>query len=166
MTTDTDTGLTAIELAAMRQADDLCFFHRAGRSYIRAVKRVRPSARQPFAQDVTLEIACDTRWTDYTRQFGQCYPAPEFDAFEMCGMYQDGALATTVAMLRKGDALALRWIYGNKNGHMENAGFRQDVLELHVRRGERRMVFHIADAIGPVSASLMVRSVRAMAAAE
>jgi len=166
MTTDTDTGLTAIELAAMRQADDLCFIHRGGRSYIRAVKRMRPSERQPFAQDVTLEIACDTRWTDYTRDAGQCYPVPDFDAFEMLGVYSEGALATTLAMLRKGDRLALRWVRGNSNGHMKDIGWRQDMLELHVTRGDRRLVFHLADSIGPSDAAHIVRSVRAMAAAE
>ena len=140
-----ETGLDALHLAALRKCDDVVFCHREGKSYIRAVKRARQSAADPFAQDVTVEIECAFRWTDYARD-GISYPVPCFDGFEMIGNYDNSAWRTTANLLRKGDRLTLDWAKDcqGSSGTIAEAGLHWDMLTLRVGRGtDQRLCFHI-----------------------
>ena len=67
------TGLNAIQVAALRKADRVAFFHRdkpdatGETSYIEAIKSPSPSERDPFAKEVYVILPCEFRVTDYTR---------------------------------------------------------------------------------------------------
>jgi hypothetical protein len=157
-------ALDAIQLAALRKCDDVSFHHRDGKSYMRAVKRVRQSEREPFAQDVIVEITCDTRWDDYAREFATSYPMPSFNAFEMVGNYTDSCWRTIASMLRKGDRLMLHWSRNcfGKDSDLAVAGFQMDRLTLCVARGsDQRLHFHIDDSVvRPGNSARMIRDVR------
>jgi len=163
-----DTGLDAIQIAALRKCDDVVFTHRAGQSYIRAVKRApMPTAADPFPQEHTIEIPCDTRWHDYSREFAQSYPMPEFTAFEMVGNYSESAWRTIASLLRKADRLMLHWSKDclGPDSDLARAGFHLDRLELCIARGANdRLTFRIDDAIvRDGSSARMIRNVRALA---
>ena len=162
--TSADTGLDAIQLAALRKCDDVAFFHREGRSYIRAIKRMQPSAGAPFAQDVIVEIECATRWDDYSREFATSAAPVSFDAFEMCGNYSDSAWRTIASLLRKGDRLMLHWSKDcmGPQSDLCRAGFHLDRLSLAVGRGtDQRLNFHIDDSVClGTNTARMIRNVR------
>jgi hypothetical protein len=159
-----DTGLTTVELAALRKCDDAAFFHREGRSFARAIKRAGlPTAADPFPQESIVEIECGTQWNDYSREFGTSWPMPQFDAFEMVGNYSGSCWRTTTSMLRKGDTLTLHWskdIMG-AGSDLCKAGFHMDRLTLCVARGDARLTFHIDDSVvAGHSTARMIRNVR------
>jgi len=158
-----NTGLDAIQLAALRKCDDVAFYHHEGKSYIRAIKRVRQSEAQPFAQDVVVEIPCATRWNDYSQTRGISWPVPSFQAFEMVGNYSESCWQTTAGMLRKGDELTLEWSHNcfGCDSDLVRAGFQLDRLTLCVARGAAKLRFHVDDSVCPVtSTARMIRNVR------
>jgi hypothetical protein len=163
MTNEIEPGLDAIQLAALRKCDDVVFCHRDGVSYIRAVKRVRPSDAEPFAQDVAVEFPCETRWTDYSREWCIAYPVPQFAGFEMVGNYTDGTWRTIAHALRKGDVLCLHWMKDcmGKDSDLCRAGLTLDRLELVVMRGANKLTFHLDDKVMHAdSLARMIKNVR------
>jgi hypothetical protein len=153
-------GLDAVQLAALRKCDDVCFFHREGKSYIRAIKRYRPSERDPFAGDVEVVIDCATRWHDYAKDRGISFKVPSFDGFEMVGNYDDSCWRTTAIMLRKGDVLTLDWSKDCQSPVVADGGLHVDYVRLMVQRGKDRLWFHIDHAVTPDNSARMIKNVR------
>ena len=54
--------LDALQIAAMRKADVMCFHHRERQSYIRAVKRNAKTERNPFAEDEYNDSSTPESW--------------------------------------------------------------------------------------------------------
>lgn len=150
--TDVSTGLTALELAALRKSDDICAFHREGRSFLRAYK---------FAVDQNIEIECGTCWTDYSRESGTSYPVPLFDAFAMVGNYTHSALRTIVTLLHVGDELSLAWVRDAGKSYVKDAGLHWDTVDLLVRRGDKRLRFHLDTNVCKDNSARMIQNVRA-----
>jgi hypothetical protein len=162
-TTTPQTGLDAIQLAALRKCDTVSFHHHNGQSYIRACKRIEPSARDPFAVDQDVTIACETHWTDYSRECGMSYPVPSFAGFASLGNYDDSEWRTTAQMLRKGDELILRWQRdaGTTNALRDDSnGFHLDRVSLIVIRGKETWRFHLQATICQDNTARMIRDVR------
>ena len=162
MTTDsppTD-GLDAVQLAALRKCDDVCFFHRVDKSYIRAIKRNPRTEADPFATEVAVDIPAATHWHDYAKDRAISYPLPTFDGFEMVGNYSESTWRTTAGMLRKGDCLALEWSKDAHSPVVDESGLHVDTLHLIVTRGKDRLRFLIDYAITPNNSARMIKNVR------
>ena len=121
------TGLNAIQVAALRKADRVAFFHRdkpdatGETSYIDAIKSPSPTENDPFAREVCVIIPVEFRLTDYTRGEKIPYGSDAFNAFEMVYSYSD-EWKTTASFLRAGDKLCLHWQRGGfTTESMENA---------------------------------------------
>jgi hypothetical protein len=155
------TGLDAVQLAALRKADDLCFVHNyGGQSYIRAIKRKGCYNPDPFAQDVEFIVACGTRWHDYAKGLGiQTMPSC-FEAFEMVGNYPDSCWRTIAGCLRKGDELVLEWSKDCQSPVVNDAALHVDYVQLVVVRGDQRLKFHIDHSISPDNSARMIKNVR------
>lgn len=168
-TSETKTGLDAVQIAALRKADRVAFFHRATpdasgeTSYVEAIKRALVDARDPFARDAVIIIPCDWRLMDYTRDADSKIPygSDAFKAFEMIhGAQYDDAWKTTASLLRVGDALTLLWSRGAFTTEgMQNASpkFYGDTLHLRVTRGEKVLTFHIDTSICEDNCARMIR---------
>lgn len=163
-------GLTldAVQLAALRKADSVCFFHRpkpdttGETSYINAIKRAKQSAADPFSQDVCVQIVCEHRLTDYSDSDSKIpYDSEAFNAFEMIHSAQhENAWQTTASLLRAGDKLMLIWERGAfTTQHMKEATpkFYGDRLSLLVTRGERQLTFHIDTRVCEDNSARMIR---------
>lgn len=157
------TGLDALQLAALRKADRVAFFHRDKpdatnqTSYVEAIKEALKD--DPFHREAYVIIPCEFRLTDYTRGEKIPYGSDAFNAFEMVYSYND-AWKTTVSLLRVGDKLTLHWARGAWNTErMENAtpAFYGDTLHLIVTRGEKVLTFHVDTSICEDNSARMVR---------
>ena len=161
------TGLDAIQLAALRKADRVAFFHRDKpdatneTSYINAIKENKPSASNPFApRETGIIIPVEFRLTDYTRGTKIPYGSDAFNAFEMVYSYND-AWSTVTSLLRVGDKLCLHWTRGGfTTERMEQATphFYGDTLYLLVTRGEKVLTFHVDTSICEDNSARMIRT--------
>jgi hypothetical protein len=169
-TTETETALDAIQIAALRKANRVCFFHRANMkpdasgfaSYISAVKENRPSAKDPFGLAAEISIPCKSTLRDYSsgeQKVG--YLSEAWSGFDMIHVAQSEEVwQTTASLLRPGDKLTLDWWRGGFTTEaMQNASphFYGDSLHLQVRRGEKVLTFHISTRVGEDNTARMVR---------
>lgn len=153
--------IDAVQLAALRKCSDVVFSHFNDASSIRAIKRTRACASNPFAGDVELTIPCETRWNDYAKDCGMSWPVPSFRGFEMFGNYDDSAWRTIATLLKVGDVLTLEWSRDAASHEtMRQLGLHGDRLRLLVIRGKARMWFELATSICPDNTARMIRDVR------
>lgn len=148
-----------IKVAALRKADRVCFYHREGESYIRAIKEQEVTASDPFRpKEVDLHIDCGTVFTRYD---GPSWPVPEFTAFHMIHVARHSAEWQTIAgLLKAGDRLKLHWRRGSlSTDAMKGVRWAGDDLLLVVDRGEKRLTFHIGSHV--TEANNRFRMVRA-----
>ena len=164
-TIDISKGLDAIQVAALRKADRVAFFHRdkpdatGQTSYIEAIKSPSPTENDPFAREVYAVIPVEFRLTDYTRGEKIPYGSDAFNAFEMVYSYND-EWKTIASLLRAGDSLCLHWQRSAWNTQaMENASptFFGDKLALLVTRGEKVLTFHVDTSICEDNSARMIR---------
>jgi hypothetical protein len=165
------TGLDAIQVAALRKASRVCFYHRpkpdasGETSYICAIKEHAPSPIDPFApHETSILIRADWRLREYTRSSSSDaipYGSDQFNAFEWVNCAQsDECWQTTASLLRVGDKLTLRWSRGGfTTESMENATptFYGDALFLDVQRGDKRLSFHIDTSVCENNSARMIR---------
>jgi hypothetical protein len=169
-TTETKTGLDAIQLAALRKADTVCFFHRhvpdttGETSYICATKKNKPSPIDPFApHETSVIIPVEYRLRDWTREQADKIPynSEDWKAFEWIGSAQyHEEWRTIVSLLRVGDKLTLHWQRGAwTNEAMQNATpkFYGDSLSLIVDRGDKVLHFHIDTSVCEDNTARMIR---------
>jgi hypothetical protein len=170
-TTIETTGLDALQVAALRKASRVCFYHRPKpdasgfASYIAAIKEHSPSPIDPFApHETSILIPCDWRLREYTRSSSSDhipYKSGQFNAFEWVHCAQsDDCWMTTVSLLRVGDKLTLLWSRGGftTEAH-ENATptFYGDALFLDVQRGAKRLTFHVDTSVCENNTARMIR---------
>ena len=157
--------LDAIQIAALRKADRVAFFHRdkpdatGETSYIEAIKSPSRTEKEPFAKEVYVIIPCEFMLTDYTRGNKIPYGSDAFNGFEMVYSYSD-EWKTTASLLRAGDKLSLHWQRSGWNTEaMENATpkFYGDKLCLLVARGEKVLTFHVDTSICEDNSARMIR---------
>lgn len=162
---DIGKGLDALQLAALRKADRVAFFHRdkpdatGETSYIEAIKSPSPTERDPFAREVYVIIPVDFRVTDYTRGEKIPYGSNAFNAFEMVYSFND-VWQTIASLLRVTDKLCLHWQRGGfTTESMENATphFYGDSLHLLVTRGEKVLTFHVDTSFCEDNSARMIR---------
>jgi hypothetical protein len=138
-------GLDAIQVAALRKASRVCFYHRpkpdasGETSYICAIKEHAPSPLNPFApHETSILIPCEWRLREYTRSSSSDaipYGSDQFNAFEWVNCAQsDECWQTTASLLRAGDKLFL-----------------------DVQRGEKRLSFHIDTSVCENNPARMIR---------
>ena len=163
------TGLDAVQVAALRKADTVCFFHRTvpdatgETSYIDAAKKHKPSPIDPFAPHEThIVIPCDFRLREYTRGDDKiAFDATNWHAFEWIGSAQFSEEWLTIAsLLRAGDKLTLLWQRGAwTNESMRNATpqFFGDSLSLIVAREKVTLQFHIDTSVCENNSARMIR---------
>jgi hypothetical protein len=163
-------GLDAIQLAALRKASDVCFYHRpkpdlsGESSYISANKRHRVDASNPFGGDASVIIPCEWSLREYTRGDAKIpFGSEAWNGFEMlhCAQSHDEWI-TIASLLRVGDKLTLHWQRGGwTTESMENASpkFYGDSLSLHVERGDKRLAFHVAMQVCEDNTARMIRKV-------
>lgn len=158
-----DKGLTKLDVAALRKADAICFDHnvRASASedaprgnFIRAIKRAEPSERDPYATDVTHQIAVASG----VRSYADDDHGRTFVAFHMIhsALYSP-TWQTITGLLRSGDELTLAWVRKNSNGYLDDAGLVRDELRLHVQRGTRELVFKVGESVTKDNSARLVR---------
>jgi hypothetical protein len=163
------TGIDALQLAALRKADKVCFFHRSKpdatgeTSYIDCGKRHKPSPIDPFAPDEThVIIPVDFRLREYTRGDDKIpFDCETWNAFEWIGYAQSHEeWRTIVSLLRVGDKLTLFWQRGAwTTESMINASpaFYGDSLSLIVDRAKATLQFHIDMSVCENNSARMIR---------
>lgn len=171
-TTETKPGLDAIQLAALRKASRVCFYHRpkpdatSETSYICAIKEHKPNPSDPFApHETSIVIACDWYLREYTGSYNSDDRIPDnsdqFNAFEWVSSAQsDECWQTTASLLRVGDRVTLRWERGAFTTQgMTDATPRLygDALRLQVQRGDKRLTFHIDTSVCENNSARMIR---------
>jgi hypothetical protein len=167
--TETKTGLDAIQIAALRRADTVCFFHRAQPdatgeiSYIDAGKRVQPSPLEPFAPDSRhVIVPCEFRLREYTRGDDKIpFDSKAWSGFEMIHSAQFSEEWKTIAsLLRVGDKLTLHWQRGAWTTEaMAEASpkFYGDSLSLIVDRPKASLSFLVTLHVGENNSARMIR---------
>jgi hypothetical protein len=162
------TGLNAIDLAALRKADSVCFFHRKApdasgeASYIDAIKRAKVDARDPFSRDVSHVIACPYRLREYTTGEDKIpFNSVDWNGFESISSAQwSEEWKTIVSLLRVGDKLTLYWqrgAFSTESMSTASPKFYGDGLSLVVDRGERQLTFHVHTSICENNSARMIR---------
>lgn len=162
------TGLDALQLAALRKADSVCFFHRhtpdatGETSYIDVAKRANPNASDPFAQDAHVIIPVPYRLREYTQGDDKIpYNSEQWKAFESLSSAQwSEEWKTIVSLLRVGDKLTLHWQRGAwTTESMSNAEpkFYGDSLSLIVERAKATLEFHVRMAVCENNTARMIR---------
>jgi hypothetical protein len=162
------TGLDAIQLAALRKANRVCFYHRATpdatglRSYIACIKTTDRTKLNPFEGETTLCFPVDYRLRDYTQGDDKIpYNGDAWNAFEMIHSAQVAEeWRTIVSLLRTGDKLTLMWDRGGWTTEaMQCASpkFYGDKLSLIVERAKATLHFHIDMHVGENNTARMIR---------
>ena len=164
----TITGLDAVQLAALRRADVVCFFHRhvpdatGETSYIDAGKRAKVSATDPFAQDAHVIIPVPYRLREYTQGDDKIpYNSEAWKGFESLSSAQwSEEWKTIVSLLRTGDRLTLHWQRGAwTTESMSNASpkFYGDSLSIIVERAKATLEFHVRMSVCENNSARMIR---------
>lgn len=173
MNTETTTGLTKNELAALRQADSICFDHSLnGHTGLRAVKR----GKAPFFEEHRVEVPCKSTvyisgdgvdWDTRCGKHAQCF------AWIHSAQFNE-EWRTIVRLLKPGDEVELRWVGNDDNGYVKRArvterdeschdaglgmGLCHDRLYLKVRRkGKQVYSFYVDDSVCPNNTARMVK---------
>lgn len=153
-TTAARQSLDKVQIAAMKTADRIIFRHTSGEgSRIEAVKEVRATEAQPFAQDVTVDVRCMFVADDFGSHSGGTdeYPSPPkeftfdelnagaFYGFEMFHSPQSNKVwQSIVGAMKAGDVIGLRWMRnaGTSPG-IYKCGVVADRLQLWIERGDK-----------------------------
>lgn len=157
--------LTAIDVAAMRQADRLVVAfndhdNSLRKTSVRLVKDARRTDKTPFATDQEHELVdCPIRVIDRFDTKGVV-------AFSHVSLFhtQHSPSSTIVRSLRVGDQIEFNFYPDcHTNGYVAAAGLHADVLLLYVYRGEgnkqRRLEYEIDSGISPNNTARMIRGI-------
>lgn len=145
--------LTKLDIAALKQCDDVVFRRHNGINAVEAIKRKpEPTARVPFPQESIVSIQVDAFLRNYHRNDHCDTPATAdaWTAFEMLGNYgldNCGKVATFINALREGDEIHLRWVAGNSfYASMRDAGWSSDSLTaVIIRKGKTAGAYGLAE---------------------
>lgn len=168
-------ALTNEDVAALRLADSLAFYHYEGRDYIRAWLRggysgnpriftrreqqLFPDTHDP--QDRERRISCtgsvygytpdgEHDWTDQQHPDVSCYEPG------VGGRYL-ATWATLASLIKPGDRLALKWIADIHERLTRDYRLHCDTLHLVITRGKRVLTFLLSDRVSPDNSARMIR---------
>ena len=168
---DATKGITAIELAALRQADIVSFHLRAGDCYLITSKNAEPTPADPFAPPRrSVTIVAEAQVTDYTpldwrrNYFTDAeYESQRLPAATQCFAMIDSAQytpewRTLVSLLKVGDAIRLVWICNAWRTFANEArGTVEDRMDVEVRRSGKLLTFRLLDYVGAGNSGRMVK---------
>jgi hypothetical protein len=186
-TTDTTTTgtdavlgvLSADDLAALRRAEDVTFYHHDGTAFIRLglgmgmgtprvytprqqllfpdTSSARPTADRvrdiPVASGVSGydDGGRGDMWTSRDAPNVVCFASPYVAA-------QRNRLWVTITdSLRRGDQLTLLWLADANYDLLRENGLHRDVLSLLVRRGGKELEFHVQEQVNYDQPGRMIR---------
>lgn len=137
--------LTALDIKAIRQAEDICVHLNARHpnGLVRLIKRAS-RVNQPFAQDAEHVIPCAVKLVHSERLQGH-----EAECFAIAGIYhsQVTPLSSALKTLREGDELRFYFQPDyHTTGHLYRADIHGDALMLEVYRGPKHAASWEIDA--------------------
>ncbi len=166
-----NSALSTEDVAALRAAEELSFHHNDGDSYIRLYlrssysggmrvftarqQRLFPDTQAAGAHDRARVIGCDSGVSGYDEPVNH-----ENAACFLAKSASGEPWRTAVGLVRVGDRLKLRWVAGNNNHYLDNAGLFMDELYLVARRGQRELWFALARTVCADNTARMIRRVR------
>lgn len=157
-----DYTLTALDIAALRKADDICVHltERHPSGLIRVIKRAEKTTKNPFAQDVEHIIAAPVEIDVFNA-------APEIASgkakcFALVSLYhsQKTPASMIVNSLRAGDVV--RFVFRpdhHTNGYLARVKLHADVLCLMVWRNGKRVEHTLHASIAPENSARMCAGV-------
>jgi hypothetical protein len=169
--------LTGEDLAALRLADRVCFYHHAGQNYMLAYLDGGHSASPRIftGREQRVFPGVDAHNPDRQRRIdctGSVYGYPPEDnqpnwdhlsnPHVIC--YEPGAAAsyldtwaTLARLLKPSDRLLLRWTADISQGLLQDHGLHRDTLHLVVKRDEQKLTFLLADRVSANHQARMIR---------
>lgn len=169
--------LTGDDLAALRLADRVCFYHHEGQNYMLAFLDGGHSAspRVFTAREQRVFPGVDAHNPDRKRRIdctGSVYGYPPednqtgWDHLSNPGVicYEPGAAAsyldtwvTLARLLKPGDRLLLLWTADISQALFRDHGLHRDTLHLVVKRDEQKLTFLLADRPAASHQARMIR---------
>lgn len=166
MTTDTlmETGLSSLDIKAMKQADRWCFGYHAGESFIRCIKEV-PNPGPFDERDREYRIPCEVSFCGLSRNDAD--GGMPVRCFSMTYNYshsiESNGMLAVLLLVRLGDTLRLHWTCDNSNGYLRDASCRgerlyRDELSVVIRRkGKSLCAVHVDTSLCPNNSARMMR---------
>lgn len=166
MSTDaiTTTGLSAMDIKAMRQADHVSFHYHGGQSTIVCTKKVAKAG--PFDdQERKYQILCDTEFRCHREDDNGWYDDRKpTGCFEMVYCYESSYFRPVLLLVKPGDELRLCWSANNANGYMrrcstpEDGRVYRDDLSVVIKRGGKVLCHVLVDvSLCPNNSARMIR---------
>jgi len=152
--------LTKTDVAALKQADHVCFDReRNGDSGLRCIKELKKAG--PYEdRERTYEIACTS-----VLRGGEGTVSQAAQCFELEYVWRSGesVIGSIISLLRVGDVIQLEWLADNSNGYLREAltngrKLYRDELYLRIKRNGKYLRFHVATSICPDNTARMIRA--------
>lgn len=140
MATETPTGLTKIDIAALKQADSIEINYPASPSQpaFVASKRQEKTEASPFAADYVYHTIASA--TSFFAPEGYSDDVSNARGHEVLSIYRDAPnhVASILAILKVGDFVTFQFAadYGSTTA-LKEVGFHADMLYMRVRRGDK-----------------------------
>lgn len=149
--------LTATDIKAIRHCDRLSVYSGRNGTALRAIKELKQSG--PFEdREREYTIHCEARLDAYDYDGNADHELDGRACHELLYNYRHCAnvVDTLGRVLRAGDVISLRWI-ASSNGYVKDAGLCWDHVELHVKRGDSILCFHLADSVCRNNTARMIK---------
>lgn len=143
--------VTTQEARALRNADSICFDHKAdGTGQIRAIRRAVNSA---FGFEETVVVGIDlSRVNNYGPGDGP------WAGFAMSHSVKfDALVQTLVRHIKAGSEVAFVWTRDNHSPVTREAGLYVDMLDVKVRNGKHTDTFRVSTFVGLDNSARMIR---------
>ncbi len=148
-------GISAIDLKAIRNADRVSF-HWHGNGYHIHAHKERENTRDGYEQTIRILVnGSVSQWSD--GQWGKTdnniaaafawLPTPS----------QSLNWKTTIAAIKPGDVLTLRFHAGANSQNLTDAGLYRDFLDLEAQRGDKTFSWRIDESVCPDNSARMCR---------
>ena len=134
---ESTTGLTKIDVAALRAADQIQITYPAqpGMPACMALKKIEKTEKQPFAQDACHTVTATSTIDGYSCDVSDARGHEVLSLYRADSCYAGNHAAAVVSTLKVGDELT--FVFGvdaHTTGALKDAGFHADCLYLVVRR--------------------------------
>ena len=163
MSTETTTGLTKSDAAALRLADEVCAHFDKERGYsLQAIKRVPYGERErnPFAEDQRIYVEVEGSITVYGADAGKDFVRS--DEVTSCYASLHGAEGIW-QIVKPGDRIKLRFLANNNSDNVRAVNYCRDEVQIEVIRkadlnGRKPLRFNGDVYVGPNNSARIVRS--------
>ena len=154
-TNDEAGTLTAMDIKALRQADQIVFRHYRGAAQIEAIKRLD---NEPFATEARYDVAVfASEVYDYSSQ-ADAPRERQWSCFAMLHAAQHNERWRTICeLVRTGDTVSFHWGRSNNNGYLDDAALAFDTLSIIIRRGNKKYTIQVNESITSDNSARMVR---------